>query len=292
MLQPVDDPRLVLTLSCPDRVGVVAGVAAFIAERGGWILEAAHHADGETGVFHMRQEVRASSLMFGVDRFRDEFRPLAERFGMTWHVHDTARPLRAVFFCSKQDHCIVDLLHRWRTGELACDLRAVISNHDDLRSFVEWHGVAYHHVPIPPGPPESKAEAFAEMAGLCEELGAETLVLARYMQVLPEALCRAYPNRILNIHHSFLPSFVGGRPYHQAYERGVKLIGATCHYVTAELDAGPIIEQDVTRVNHADTVADMIRRGRDVERRVLARGVALHLEHRVLVQGNKTVVLG
>ncbi len=284
-----DDPRLVLTLTCPDRVGVVAAVSAFIAEHGGWILEAAHHADGETGRFYMRQEVRASSLLFGAERFRVLFRSVAERFEMRWDLYDTAAPTRAVFFCSRQEHCIVDLLHRWRTGELACDLRAVVSNHDELRSFVEWHGVPYHHVPVGRAEDE-KAAAFAEVTRLCEGLAAETLVLARYMQVLPEALCRAYANRIINIHHSFLPSFVGGKPYHQAYERGVKLIGATCHYVTAELDAGPIIEQDVTRVSHSDTVADMVRRGRDVERQVLAQGVGLHLDHRVLVHGNKTVV--
>ncbi|MEM6333101.1 MAG: formyltetrahydrofolate deformylase [Planctomycetota bacterium] len=284
------DRRFVLTLSCPDRPGLVAGVATFLASFDGWILEAAHHSDAVTGRFFMRQEVRADSVPFGLTELRGRFAEVAAKFEMTWAIHDTAEPPRTVFLCSKQDHCIVDLLHRWRTNDLPCELVAVVSNHDDLRSFVEWHDVPYHHIPVPPGSREDKQPAFDAVRKLCRELDADTLVLARYMQIVPPDFCDAWPNRILNIHHSFLPSFVGGKPYHQAYDRGVKLVGATCHYVTPDLDAGPIIEQDVVRVNHADTVDDMVRRGRDVERRVLATGVRLHLEHRVLVHGNKTVV--
>jgi formyltetrahydrofolate deformylase len=287
---PPAERRYILTLSCPDRPGIVAAVASFLASFDGWIVEAQHHADAAAGQFFMRQEVRADSVPFDLTELRGRFSEIAARWDMTWAMHDTARPPRTVFLCSRQDHCIVDLLHRWRTGELACELAAVISNHEDLRSFVDWHGVPYHHLPVPAGSPEDKRPAFDAMRELCRSLDADTLVLARYMQVLPSDFCDGWPNRILNIHHSFLPSFVGGKPYHQAAERGVKLVGATCHYVTADLDAGPIIEQDVVRVNHADSVEDMVRRGRDVERRVLATGVRLHLERRVLVHGNKTVV--
>jgi formyltetrahydrofolate deformylase len=192
-----------------------------------------------------------------------------------------------MIFVSRQEHCLADLLHRWRTRELEFDLRGVVSNHDQLRSFVEWHGVPFHHVPVSP---ETRTEAFARVGGLLEEETVDLVVLARYMQILPPELCRQYPGRIVNIHHSFLPSFAGGRPYAQAAARGVKLVGATSHFVTEELDQGPIIEQDVVRVSHADTADDMVRLGRDVEKTVLARAVRYVLEDRVIVHENRTVV--
>lgn len=282
--------RYILTLSCPDRVGIVSAVATLVADHRGWILEASHHADKSSGYFFMRQELRADSLSISFDEFRERMAGIAETFGMAWSLHDTARPRRVVLFCSQHDHCMVDLLYRHRTGELDADIVGVISNHKTLEAYTAWHDIPYHHIPVPKGPPEDKAPAFERMLNLCDELRADVLVLARYMQILPPSFCEAYDRRVINIHHSFLPSFVGGKPYHQAYERGVKLVGATCHYVTSDLDAGPIIEQDIIRVSQADTAEDMIRRGRDVEQRVLRQGVRLHLEDRVLVHGNKTVV--
>jgi formyltetrahydrofolate deformylase len=194
---------------------------------------------------------------------------------------------RVVVLVSKQEHCLYDLLARWQSKELDIEIPCVISNHDTFRGFVEWHGIPFHHVPVPA---DDKAAAYAEVQRLFEEVHGDTMVLARYMQILSPELCAAYPGRILNIHHSFLPSFVGAKPYHQAYTRGVKLIGATCHYVTADLDQGPIIEQDVIRIDHSDSVEDMVRYGKDIEKNVLARGLRYHLEDRVLVHGNKTVV--
>jgi len=282
--------RYILTLSCPDRPGIVAAVSRYLAAHEGWILEASHHADAATGRFFMRQEVRASSLPFEADVFREQFAEIARPYEMDWQIHDTASPRRVVLLCSKHEHCLVDLLHRHRIGELDAQIVGVISNHDTLESYVQWHGLPYVTVPVPREPEAEKQAAFDTVLEQCRDWRADTLVLARYMQVLPERFCAEYAERVINIHHSFLPSFAGGRPYHQAYDRGVKVIGATCHYVTPELDAGPIIEQDTIRVSHADTADDMVRLGRDVERRVLAQGVRLHLENRVLVQGNKTVV--
>jgi len=278
----------VLTVSCPDDVGLVAAVSNLIASWDGWLTEVANHADRVTGRFYMRNEVAADSLPFGIEGFRERFVPLAEKHRMRFEVHDSAVPRRVMVLVSRQEHCLADLLHRWRTGELPFDLRGVISNHDQLRSFVEWHGVPYHHVPVSP---ESKAEAFEAMGRLLDDEAVDLVVLARYMQILPPELCARYEGRIVNIHHSFLPSFAGGRPYEQAYARGVKLIGATSHFVTADLDQGPIIEQDVVRVSHADTASDMVRLGRDVEKAVLARAVRYVLEDRVIVHENKTVVL-
>ena len=283
------DPRYTLTFSCPDGVGLVAAVTSLTASFSGWIVEAAQHADRATGRFFMRQEILAESVPFGVDELRRRFAPVAEQFHMDWKIRDPAVPHRVVLFVSKQDHCLADLLHRWHTGDLKFELCGVISNHDDLRPMVERYGAAYHHVPVPRDP-AGKADAFAKVQTLTDQLGAETLVLARYMQVLPPSLCEQYDGRLINIHHSFLPSFVGARPYQQAYDRGVKLIGATCHYVTAELDAGPIIEQDVMRVTHAHDPVELARRGRDVERLVLTTGLRYHLEDRVLRDGNKTIV--
>ncbi len=276
-----------LSASCPDQVGIIARVAGFIAEHGGWILESSYHADDMDGRYFMRIEVKASSLPFHLAEFRSRFAPLAAELRMDWRIADSAVKKRVVILVSKQEHCLYDLMARWQSKELDIEIPCVISNHGDLRGFVEWHGIPFHHVPVSA---EGKAAAFAEIRRLFEEVRGDTMVLARYMQILEPGLCADYPGRILNIHHSFLPSFAGSRPYHQAYQRGVKLIGATCHYVTAELDQGPIIEQDVIRIDHSDSPDDMVRYGKDIEKTVLARGLRFHLDDRVLVHGNKTVV--
>jgi formyltetrahydrofolate deformylase len=283
--------RYVLTLTCPDTTGIVARIAGFLAEAGGWIVEAGYHSDVDSGWFFTRQVVRADSLPFDMDELRRRFVDVAAELGAqaSWTVTDTGVPKRAVLLVSKEMHCLHDLLGRVAANELPVRLDAVIGNHDALEAIVRAHGVPFHHVPFPAGP-DGKAAAFAELGALVDKHEPDAVVLARFMQILPPWLCERWAGRALNIHHSFLPSFVGARPYHQAHARGVKLIGATCHYVTADLDAGPIVEQDVIRVDHGDTTADMVRRGRDIERLVLARGLRWHLEDRVLVHGNKTVV--
>jgi formyltetrahydrofolate deformylase len=285
MMVPVR--RYVLTITCPDRVGIVAAVSGFVADHGGWVLEAAQHGDLSTGRFFLRMEVIADTLPFGPDGFRQRFAPVADELGMDWQLADTDVRKRVVILVSREEHCLADLLYRWRSGDLDCDIPCVVSNHEALRSVVEWHGIAFHHIPVEPG---AKEAAFARIAQLFDEVGGDVMVLARYMQILPADLCARYPGRIVNIHHSFLPSFAGAKPYHQAFERGVKLIGATCHYVTADLDQGPIIEQDTRRIDHTDTVEELMRIGRDVERTVLARGLRWHLEDRVLLNGTRTVV--
>jgi formyltetrahydrofolate deformylase len=276
-----------LVISCPDQVGIVARVAGFIAEQGGTIVEANHHTDAANGWFFMRHEILADSLSQGLAAFEKGFAPIAEQFKMIWFISDSERPKKIALFASKESHCLADLLYRWHERDLPGDIVCVIANHEDLRSMVEWYKIPFHYVPVKP---ETKAQAFAESERLVLDYQADVIVLARYMQILPPTMCRDYAGRIINIHHSFLPSFVGAKPYHQAYERGVKLIGATCHYVTEELDAGPIIEQDVIRVNHTHSVEEMRRQGRDVEKTALAKGLRFHLEDRVIIHGNKTVV--
>ena len=276
-----------LVVSCPDRVGIVSRVSGFIAGHGGSITEASQHSDLETGRFFMRYEILADSIGMPPEALREAFAPVAREFEMTWRLTDTRSRPKVVLMVSKESHCLVDLLYRWTAGELACDIAAVISNHDAMRGLVEWHGIPYYHVPVLP---EQKQAAFNEVQRLVDAVEADCVVLARYMQILPPSVCERYAGRVINIHHSFLPSFAGAKPYHQAYERGVKLIGATCHYVTEELDAGPIIEQDIHRVSHCHTPNDLVRFGRDVEKAVLSRGLRWHLEDRVLIHGNKTVV--
>ncbi len=284
---PGGDRRLVLTVTCPDRTGIVAAVTGFIAEHGGSVVEAAQHADLGTGRFFQRIEILAESLPFGPDEFAGRFDHVANRLELDWKLRDTGVRRRVVILASKEDHCVADLLHQWRSGDLDADIPLVISNHPDLRPLVDWHGIEFRHVPFAA---DRKFEAFAEVASLFDAAGGDVMVLARFMQILPADLCSRYPWQIINIHHSFLPSFAGARPYHQAFERGVKLIGATCHYVTDELDAGPIIEQDTMRIDHADDVRELLRIGRGIERTVLARGLRWHLQDRVLVNGNRTVV--
>ncbi|MCU1715714.1 formyltetrahydrofolate deformylase [Pseudomonas sp. 5P_3.1_Bac2] len=276
-----------LVIACPDGVGIVAKVSNFLATYNGWITEASHHSDPQSGWFFMRHEIRADSLPFDIEGFRQAFAPIAAEFSMQWRITDSAVKKRVVLMASRESHCLADLLHRWHSDELDCDIPCVISNHNDLRSMVEWHGIPFFHVPVNP---QDKQAAFDEVERLVKAHAADVIVLARYMQILPAQLCSEYSERVINIHHSFLPSFVGAKPYHQASLRGVKLIGATSHYVTEELDAGPIIEQDVVRVSHRDSIEEMVRLGKDVEKMVLARGLRYHLEDRVLVRNNKTVV--
>jgi formyltetrahydrofolate deformylase len=276
-----------LVIACPDRVGIVAKVTSFLATYNGWILEANHHADSALGWFFMRNEIKASSLPFDLTSFHIAFEPIAREFNMRWHISDSQVKKRIVLLASKESHCIADLLYRAHANELEGEIVAVISNHGDLRRMVDWHDIPYHHVAVTA---DNKPAAFAEIESLIDQYQADVIVLARYMQIVPASLCERYAGRIINIHHSFLPSFAGARPYHQAHSKGVKLIGATCHYVTQDLDEGPIIEQDVIRVSHGDDIEELVRRGKDVEKAVLARGLRYHLEDRVIVQENKTVV--
>lgn len=276
-----------LVISCPDKVGIVARVSQFVAEQGGWLTEANYHADAENTWFFMRNEIKADSLNLGVEAFRSAFSPLAAEYDMQWEIVDSAVPRRVVILASHASHCLADILHRWHSKELYCDIPCVISNHENLRSMVEWHDIPFEYVPVDP---KNKAPSQERVQQLCEQYGAECIVLARYMQIIPSTFCQSYAGKIINIHHSFLPSFIGANPYQKAFDRGVKLIGATSHYVTEELDEGPIIEQDVIRVSHRHSKDDLVRLGKDVEKSVLSRALRNHLEDRVLVRGNKTVV--
>jgi formyltetrahydrofolate deformylase len=278
-----------LTFSCPDRVGIVARVTGFFADLGGWILSSSQHADADSARYFMRIEVKADSLPFDHTEMRRRFAPVATEFDMDWRTSDSAVRRRVLLMVSTQEHCLYDLLARWQSKELDVDIAGVASNHEVFRGLVEWHGIPFHHIPVTK---ENKPEAFAKLEALFEASRADTMVLARYMQILPPSLCRKYPGQIINIHHSFLPSFAGAKPYHQAWDRGVKLIGATCHYVTEDLDEGPIIEQDVMRIDHSDSIEDLVRCGKDVEKAVLARGLRNHLEDRILVNGHRTIVFG
>lgn len=280
-----------LTLGCPDRPGIIAEITSFIAGFGGSIVEAGYHSDVETGWFFTRQAIKASTVPFDLGELRTRFADVAASLGSEtdWQLLDSGARRRAVLLVSKDGHCLHDLLGRAASGELPATIEAVIGNHLDLAEMTEAHGVKFHHVPFPKDPAE-RGPAFEQVRALVDQHDPHAVVLARFMQVLPAQLCEHWAGKAINIHHSFLPSFVGARPYHQAFARGVKLIGATCHYVTPELDAGPIIEQDVIRIDHADEVRDMVRQGRDIERVVLARGLRWHLEGRVLVHGRRTVV--
>ncbi len=276
-----------LITASPDRSGIIARISGLIAEHGGWITDAGQHSDQESGWFFSRQEIRADSLPFGIDKLKEIFAPVAKEFDMEWYLHDSSVNHRVALMASRQSHCLADLLHRWHSGELNCDIPCVISNHQDLESMVAWYGIPFFHVPVDQS---TRSEAFHKIAALWEDHNCDTVVLARYMQILPPELCAAKSGNIINIHHSFLPSFAGAKPYHQAAERGVKLIGATCHYVTEDLDQGPIIEQDVVRISHRDNPDDLVRKGKDCEKMVLARGLRAHLQDRIIVHGNKTIV--
>jgi len=279
--------RARMLINCEDRPGIVAAVSRFLFEQGANIVQSDQYTtDPEAGRFFMRIEFDVINLAERLDEIRASFGPVAESFGMEWSLVEAKKRKRIAIFVSKEDHCLLELLWRWKAGELHADITMVISNHPDMRETVEAFGIPYHHVPVSR---DNKEEAERQQLELLGN-GVDLIILARYMQILSPRFLQDYPMRIINIHHSFLPAFVGAKPYEQAYRRGVKLIGATAHYVTEELDAGPIIEQDVLRVTHQEDVEMLKQLGRQVERTVLARAVGWHLEDRVLVYGNKTIV--
>jgi formyltetrahydrofolate deformylase len=277
----------VLLLSCPDRKGVVAKVAGFIYQHGGNILHADEHGDHESHTFLMRVEFDPAELDLPLSDFVPHFSPIAKELQLNWRLAISDRRPRIAILVSQYDHCLVDLLYRQQSGELQCDVACIVSNHPNSQTIADFYHVPFYLVPVNK---ENKASAERQIRALLERQASDLIVLARYMQILSSDFVQAYPQRIINIHHSFLPAFIGAKPYHQAFQRGVKLIGATSHYVTEVLDDGPIIEQDVVRVSHRDSVEDLIQKGRDLEKMVLSRAVRWHLEHRILLYGNKTVV--
>jgi formyltetrahydrofolate deformylase len=274
----------VLSLSCPDRPGIVHAVAGLLAEHGGNITESQQFGDQASGLFFMRVQVESAASR---PELTAALAALSTTFGMTWQLDVVGRPVRTLVLVSTAAHCLHDLLFRRQSEGLPVDIVGVLSNHTELAGLAGFYGIAFHHVPVTR---DTRAAAEARLLGLVRELDVELVVLARYMQILSDDVCRALPGQIINIHHSFLPSFRGARPYAQAHDRGVKLIGATAHYVTADLDEGPIIEQDVERVDHSKSVENMVALGQDVERRALARAVRWHAEHRVLLNGHRTIV--
>ena len=282
-----DKQRSILILKCPDRKGVVAAVSGFLADNDASITESSHFNDALAGQFYMRTVFQADGAMPTVDALKRGFELIAGRFDMTWSLHDAAVKPKVLIAVSKFGHCLFDLLHRWRAGLLPAEIVGVVSNHDDLRSFVEWSGAPYFHLPVTQ---ETKAQQEAHFLGLAEELNVDLVVLARYMQILSPQMCARLAGRCINIHHSFLPGFKGARPYHQAHVRGVKIIGATAHYVTTDLDEGPIIEQGVERVDHSHDPDQLVQIGRDIECTVLARAVMWHVQHRILVEDGRTIV--
>jgi formyltetrahydrofolate deformylase len=277
----------VLLVQCPDRKGLDAAIAEFLYRHDGNILNFEQHSAGQERFYHARVEWDLSAFKLDLDQFDAEFGPVAHRFGMNWRVALSGHRPRVAIFVSKYDHCLVDLLYRQRGGELACDLPLVVSNHADAKHHADFYRVPFRLVPISK---ENKALAEAEQLRLLESEKIDLVVLARYMQILSNDFVQRFPGPIINIHHSFLPAFIGSKPYHQAYDRGVKLIGATAHYVTEVLDDGPIIEQGVARITHKDDVDDLIEKGRDLEKVVLSRAVRWHVENRILLDGNRTVI--
>jgi formyltetrahydrofolate deformylase len=277
----------ILLLSCPDKKGVVASIAGFIYQHGGNILHADEHSDVDSGTFLMRVEFDPAEFDVPLNDFARPFAAIAGSFEMHWRLAQSDYRQRMAVLVSKYDHCLVDLLYRHQSGELTCDIPCIISNHADSQAIADFYRIPFFFVPVEK---ENKEAAERQIRSRLEHHKVDFLVLARYMQILSDEIVHAYPTRIINIHHSFLPAFVGSKPYHQAFVRGVKLIGATSHYVTEVLDDGPIIEQDVVRVSHRDSIDDLIQKGRDLEKVVLSRAVRWHIENRVLVYGNKTVV--
>jgi formyltetrahydrofolate deformylase len=279
--------RYILTLSCNDVKGIVAAVTGFLTEEDGFIIESTQFGDPSTGRFFMRVHFAAGTATPSQQMLEQKFRAsVGDKFAMEWQLHNTVKKARVLILVSKQLHCLNDLMHRYRTGSLRIDIPAVISNHEDARSMVEWHGIPFHYLPVG----NDKREQEAAIREIIDRENVDTVVLARYMQILSPELSGFLKGRAINIHHSFLPSFKGAKPYHQAYQRGVKLIGATAHYVTDDLDEGPIIEQEVTRVDHSYDAEMLTSTGRDSEALVLARALQYHIERRVLLNGNKTVV--
>ncbi len=294
--------RYILTLSCPDVRGIVAAVSGFLMQQDGFITESAQFGDPSTHRFFMRVDFTPGPRTPTEEALKKLFHEqVAGNFSMDWHLHAMSRKPRVLIMVSRIGHCLNDLLYRYRTGQLAADITAIVSNHSDFGEIVKWHNIPFHYLSAAAPPPDPKHPAFGHHAGSKETQEAQVLdlvdknnidvvVLARYMQILSPKLCEKLAGRAINIHHSFLPSFKGARPYHQAYDRGVKLIGATAHYVTTELDEGPIIDQEVSRVDHAHSPHDLAAIGRDIECMTLWRALKLHLEHRVLLNGHKTVV--
>jgi formyltetrahydrofolate deformylase len=284
----MSDHQYVLTLSCPDRPGIVSAVSTFLAHNGQNILDAQQFGDFETGHFFMRVVFTAADLAVNLPALQTGFAAIAERFAMDWQMRDRAGQRRVMLLVSKFDHCLVDILYRWRTRDLSMIPTAIVSNHPrETYAGLDFADIPFHHMPVTK---ETKRDQEQAILKLVDDTKTDLVVLARYMQILSDEMSASLSGRCINIHHSFLPGFKGAKPYHQAYERGVKLIGATAHYVTRDLDEGPIIDQDVERISHRDTPEDLVRKGRDIERRVLARAIRYHLEDRVILNGRKTVV--
>ncbi|MGJ5178244.1 formyltetrahydrofolate deformylase [Bradyrhizobium oligotrophicum] len=282
------DHQYVLTLSCPDRPGIVSAVSTFLAHNGQNILDAQQFGDFETGHFFMRVVFTAADLAVNLPSLQTGFAAIAERFAMDWQMRDRAGKRRVMLLVSKFDHCLADILYRWRTRDLSMIPTAIVSNHPrETYAGLDFGDIPFHHMPVTK---ETKRDQEQAVLKLVDDTQTDLVVLARYMQILSDEMSASLSGRCINIHHSFLPGFKGAKPYHQAYERGVKLIGATAHYVTRDLDEGPIIDQDVERISHRDTPDDLVRKGRDIERRVLARAIRYHLEDRVILNGRKTVV--
>lgn len=277
----------ILLISCIDREGLVASITDFIFKHHGNILHLDQHVDVQENVFFMRVEWDLSNFTIPHDDIQTQFKPIADQFDMTWRLEFSSDIQRMALFVSKQSHCLYDVLSRWQSGEFKVEIPLIISNHPNLENVAQQFDIPYYVFHMSK---DSKREQEEKQHKLLEEHNINFIVLARYMQIVTDEFIQPYPNQIINIHHSFLPAFIGAKPYHQAYARGVKIIGATSHYVTADLDAGPIIEQDVVRVTHKDAVADMVRKGKDLEKTVLSRAIYYHLQHRVLVYNNKTVV--
>jgi len=286
-LQATNTQQAILLFSCPDQKGLVSMITGFIAQYGGNIISLHEHVDAHEGTFFLRVVWDMENFEIPSKELESAFFPLARKFNATWKIHFTGRKLRVAIMVSKYEHCLQELLWRQRLAESTYEIPLVISNHPDLEPMAAYHRIPYHVFPITK---ENKAEQEEAEIELLQKNNIDLVVLARYMQVLTGSFIEKYPNRIINIHHSFLPAFKGGNPYKQAYERGVKIIGATSHYVTQDLDEGPIIEQDIIRITHRESVDDLVRKGRDLERIVLAKAVKDHTEHRILVNGRKTVV--
>ncbi|MFT4263731.1 MAG: formyltetrahydrofolate deformylase [Nocardioides sp.] len=286
-MTPVTRPEFVLTIDCPDGPGLIHAVAGYLVSKSGNILESEQFDDPESGRFFQRVHFEVLDAGIAIEELRAGFAEVAERHAMHWELWDAKAPYRTILMVSKEGHCLNDLLFRWSTGALQIEISAIVSNHLDLRPLADHYALPFHHIPVTP---ETKPEAEAALLRLVDDLHVDLVVLARYMQVLSDDLCTRLAGRAINIHHSFLPSFKGAKPYHQAWARGVKLVGATAHYVTADLDEGPIIEQDILRVDHRASATDIVAAGKDVEAQVLSRAVKWHAQTRILLNGHKTVV--
>ena len=276
-----------LLITCPDTKGIVAAIADFLYQHNANILHADQHQDAENSLFLMRVEWDLKDFSLDEASFAEAFQGIAKTYKMTWELKFSKDKLRMAIMVSQYDHCLADLLHRYKNNELQCEIPLIISNHLDSQKLAEFYGIPFFHIPVEK---DKKKEAEAEQFALFDKFQVDFIVLARYMQILSEDFVKRYPQRVINIHHSFLPAFIGARPYHRAFERGVKLIGATSHYVTEVLDEGPIIEQDIDRISHRDQVEDLIQKGRDLERIVLSKAVRWHIENRILIYANKTVI--